>query len=154
MFERRSRRFAVVLEDQDVLEPPVFFQVQYAIAEGPQDVFNALGRKGGQAGGMIGRFDNDLMRADPVHFVEHAFGLTAEIALNPERREFIGYDADCPARSVALWGRATIRSWPVGLNFGWGLGLVAIAKGAKAAFDLHIFADKVGGALGAVGRDD
>src|SRR6266536_5676206 len=40
--------FPVVLEDQDVFEAAVLLQIENAVAEGPQYVFNLLRRKRGQ----------------------------------------------------------------------------------------------------------
>ena len=82
MLQRRARRFAVVFEDQDVLEPSIFFQVENAIPECPQDIFNSLRGQGGQIGIVIGRFDNDLMRPNPIHTVKHSFRLPVQIAFN------------------------------------------------------------------------
>src|SRR5205085_12223668 len=69
MFERRAGGFAVVFENQDVLEAAVFLQVENAVAEGPEDVFDPFGREGGEAGVVVGGLDDDLMRADAVHLV-------------------------------------------------------------------------------------
>ena len=51
---------------------------------------------------MVGRFDDDFMGADAVHLVEHAFGLAVQVALNAQRRELVGNDANGPTRCVPL----------------------------------------------------
>src|SRR5580700_1850948 len=42
MLQRGSGCLAMILENQDVLESPVFLQIENAIAEGPQDILNSL----------------------------------------------------------------------------------------------------------------
>jgi hypothetical protein len=82
VFERSSRGFAMVLKNENVFEAAIFFEVKNTVPEGPQYIFNALGWKRGQAGIMIGRLNNHLVRPNPIHFVEHAIGLTAQVTLN------------------------------------------------------------------------
>ena len=42
MLQRRAGGFAVIFENQNVLEAFVFFEVENAVAEGPKDVLDAL----------------------------------------------------------------------------------------------------------------
>ena len=77
-----------------------------------------LGGKRRQRGGVIGRFDDDFMRADAVHFVEHAFACAIQIAFDAERGKFVGNYANVPARCVAL-RRGPPLIGPVGQNLRW-----------------------------------
>src|SRR5450432_257820 len=144
----------MILEDQNVLEAAIFLKVEDAVAEGPQNVFDALGGQGGKAGRMVRRLDDDLVRADAVHAVEHALGLTVQGAFDAQGWELVGDDADRPSGRVALRGRAAICVGAVGLNFRRSLALVAVAKRAESALDFQVFADEVSGAFGAVCGND
>ena len=56
---------------------------------------------------------------------------------------------------VSRWGWwSAVRVRTIGLNLGRRLGLVPVAEGAESPLDLHIFADKIGWALGPVGRNN
>jgi len=97
----------------------------------------AWGGRGGQAGGiMIGRFDNDLMRADPVQFCRTCLRPgRLQIALNAERRGiyWVRRGQSRPGR-VAPTCKAgpPFGFWPVRPEISGGvLGLVAIAKRGK-----------------------
>jgi hypothetical protein len=95
-------------------------------------------------------FDDDFVRADAVHFVEEAFAFAVEIAFDAERREAVGYDANVPAGSV---GAAAVAA--VDENFRRSFVLRAGTEGAiLGARDKHALAEKVGGALSAIGGDD
>ena len=111
VLERSARGFAVILEEQDVFEAPVFFQIENAVAEGPEHIFNALRRQRGQGGIVVGRLDDDLVRADAVHLVEHAFGLAVQSCLR------------CPAPEICWAPRArssrAYRAAAAGLPLGW-----------------------------------
>ena len=102
---------------------------------------------------MVGRFNNDFMRADTVHAVEHAVGLAVKRTFDAEGGELIGDHADRPAGSVFLRGGSAVL-WAIGLNFRRRLAFVAGAERAKAALHLHVLASEVGGTLGAVGGND
>ena len=49
MLEGRAGGLAMILENQNVSEAPVLSQIENAVAERPQDVFDALGRKASPA---------------------------------------------------------------------------------------------------------
>ena len=49
VFKRSARRFAMIFENQNVFEAAVFLQIENAVAEGPQHIFNALRRQRSQA---------------------------------------------------------------------------------------------------------
>src|SRR5271154_116665 len=99
MLQRSAGGFSVILEEQNILEAAVFFEIENTIAEGPEHVFNSFRRKRRESRGVFRGFDDDFVSADAVHLVEHAFGLLVQIALDAERRKFIGNDTDGPARS-------------------------------------------------------
>src|SRR5437868_9243624 len=122
----------MVLEDQDVLESPVLFQVKNAITEGPQYIYNPLRRQSGKRGVVIGCFDDHFMRPDPIHAVKHAFRLAVQSASNAQRRELVGNDSHGPSRAIALRRRAAIQVGTISLNLGRGLALIAVAKRAKS----------------------
>jgi len=82
MLQGRSGGFAVILEYQNVFETTVFFEVENAVAEGPEHIFNSLGRKIRQAGVMVRSFDDDFVSANAIHPVEHALGLAVEVSFD------------------------------------------------------------------------
>src|SRR5882762_2662522 len=100
MLKRSASRVAMVLENQDVLEAAVFFQIQNSITVGPEDVLDLLRRKAGEARVVIGGFDNHFMRTDAVHAVEHTVGLAVERALNSEGWELVRNHAHRPAGRI------------------------------------------------------
>ena len=103
---------------------------------------------------MIGRLNDDLVRTDPVHAIEHTFGLAIHVAFNAQGRKLIGYNPDRPSGGVSLRLRPSIRVRTRRLNLRWRLALVSVAEGAEAALDLHIFANKIGWALRPVRRNN
>src|SRR5579864_14140 len=153
MLERSSGGIAMVLENQNVLEPAVFLQVKDAVAEGPQYVFDSLGRQLRKCRIVIIGFDNHFVRADAVHLVEHALGLAVQIAFNSQSGEFVRDHPHSPAGRIAL-RRTAILVGPVGLNLRRGLAFVPVAEGAETALHFYCVAGKVSGALGSVGRND
>src|ERR1700674_556720 len=154
MLERSACGFSVILENQDVLEPPVFLEIQNAVAEGPKHVFDALGRQRRQAGIMIRRLDNEFMGADPVHLVEQAFGLPVEVPLNAQRRKLVGDNSHRPPGRIALGRWTAIRVGTVSLNLGWGLALVPITEGTETTLNFHRLTREICGTLGAISRNN
>src|ERR1039458_1240394 len=149
MLQRRPCRYPMVLEDQDVLEATVLLQIDDAVAVGPQDIFNALLRNGGQGSVVVGRFDNDLVRPNPAHLVEHAFGLTVQAAFDSEGGKLVRHHAYRPVRGVT---RRPI--WAIRQHFGRRLAFIAVAERAKAALQFHRLTAEVVRAFGAIGRND
>src|SRR2546426_9619698 len=154
MLERGTGGFAVILENQDVLETAVLLEVENTVAEGPEHVFDALGRQRAQAGVVVRGLDNDLVRSDAVHLVEHALGLAVQIALDAEGRELVGNHAHRPARAVALWRRSSIGIGTIGLNLRGSLILVTVTKGTKTTLEFDSLPHEIRGTFGAVGRNN
>jgi hypothetical protein len=103
---------------------------------------------------MLRRLNDDLVGADAIHSVEHAFGLAIQVSFNPEGGELVGDYAHGPSGGIAQRWRAAVRVRPVGLDFGRSFVLVPWAEGAETAFNAHPFAYKICGTLGAIGGDD
>src|SRR5579863_4348782 len=154
MLQRRSSRFSVILEDQNVFEPAILFQVEDAVSEGPKHVFDSLRWQGGKIGIMVGGLNDDFMSADVVHSVKHALGLAVKVALDSERRKLVGNHPHRPSRRIPLRGRPAIWIRSVGLNFRWSLAFISVAEGTEPPLDLHVLAHEIGWALGAVGRNN
>src|SRR5882724_10633648 len=153
MLERGSSRVAMVLENQDVLEAAVFFQIQNSVAVGPEDILDLFRRKAGEARVVIGGFDNHFMRTDAVHAVEHTVGLAVERALNSEGRELVRNYPHRPARGI-LGSRRPAVAGAIGLDLRRCLVLVAGTEGAESTLHCQALTGEVGGALGAVGGND
>jgi hypothetical protein len=131
-----------------------FFQIQDAVPESPQNIFNPFGRQGREAGSMVGRLDDDLVRPDSVHAIEHALRLAVQRAFDSQGWKLVGDDADGPSRSVPLRLRSAIRVRTVRLDLRRRLGLVPVAERTKSPLDLHIFPNKIGWALRPVRRNN
>src|SRR5271166_1514591 len=149
MLQRRSRRRTVVLKDHDVFEPLVLLQVEDAVAEGPQHILDALLRQRGQRGVVLGRLDDDLVRPDARHLIEHAYGGTVQTSFDAERWELIGDHAHRPALCIAACAVGPVRQ-----NLGGRLALITRTKRAKAALHFDRLAHKIGWALRAISRYD
>jgi len=89
MLHRRSRRLAVVFERQDVLEALSCFRsiMRSRIAQITSST-RLMGSVPNVA--LWSASDDDLMRADPVHAVEHSVGLAVGIAFDHERGKLLG----------------------------------------------------------------
>src|SRR5215469_3368696 len=144
----------MILENQNVFESPVFLQVENAVAEGPQHVFDALRRHGRKRRCVIWRLDDDLVGADAVHLVEEPFGLAVQITFDPQRRELVGDHSHSPSGHVALRRRAAIRIRPICLDFRRRLGLIPRTERTESAPDSDSLTHEICGTFGAIGRDD
>src|SRR5690348_1211127 len=120
----------MIFKDQNVFETPVFFEIEDAVAKGPKYVFDLLWRKRRQRGVVVIGLDNYFVRADAIHLVEHAFGLSVEIAFNSEGREFVGNDPNGPAWRIPLRSSPVVAG-PIGLNFRRCLAFVSVTKRAE-----------------------
>src|SRR5271165_6234225 len=150
MFDRGASGFAVILENQDVAEALIVLEVQHAVAIGPEDVFQRAFGESGQCRGVIGRFDDHLVSAYAIHFVEKTLAFAVQLAFDAQRGKFVGHHADAPAGGVG--GAAAA---PVDQNFG---GCLRFAAGAERAvlgiFCDYAFPQEIVGALAALGGDD
>src|SRR5258708_536353 len=150
MFEGSAGGFSVIFEDKDVTEAFVVFKIEHAVAVSPQNIFDGARLKSGERGHVVGRFDDDFVGADSVHFVEQAFAFAIEIAFDAERPEAIGNDANVPAGSVGAAAVAAVNK-NLGRRFAFGSGAEGASLGPR---DNHAFAEKIGGALSTIGGND
>ena len=100
MLERCAGGLPVILEKQNVAEAAVVFQIEHAIAIGPQRFLDCLLRHGRKRELMVGRFDDHLVRAHAVHAVEQSVAFAVQVAFDAQRRKFIGHHAQRPSRRV------------------------------------------------------
>src|SRR5258708_7054299 len=151
MLQRRAGCFAVIFEHQDVLEAAVLLEVENAVAEGPEQVFHALDRHGGQALHVVRRLDHDFVRADSVHPVKHAVSLAVEVALDAQCGKFVRHHAQVPSGG----GAVSIFRGTVGQNLRRRLALIAGTKRTESpALDIDALAGKISRPTGTVGGDD
>ena len=129
MLERRAGRFAVILENQNVAKSPVVFQVEHAVAEGPQHIFDLLFGHRRERAAMVGRFDDHFVRADAVHAVKQAFAFAVQVSLDAQRGKFIGNHAHLPARRVRAASVAAVLE-----NLGRRLRFIASNKTGRCRF--------------------
>src|SRR5260370_40312181 len=108
MPEGSAGGFAVIFENEDVAEALVVFQVEHAVAVGPQNVFRSAGRERGERGHVVWRLDDHFVRADAVHFVKEAFAFAGEIALYAKRGGAIRGDANAPGWRVGAASVAAV----------------------------------------------
>jgi hypothetical protein len=100
VLQRRAGRPAMILEQQDVAQAVVLPEVAHALAEGREHSLDfAFGHRR-QRLVMIGCLDDDLVRADPVHAVEHPLAFTVEPTLHLQRGELVGNDAQFPSGAI------------------------------------------------------
>src|SRR5580700_9697783 len=100
---------------------------------------------------MIGSFDDYLMRADAVHLVKEALALAVEIAFDAECGEFVGYDANGPARGVcASVAPAVNENLRRCLGFGAGAERAILAVGKRR----DTFAQKIVRAFSTLGGNN
>src|SRR4030081_2925199 len=154
MFERRSGRLSVILENQDVFEPPILLQVKDTIAESPKHIFDSFWRKRGETSAVIGSFNDDFVGPHAVHPVEHTLGLAAQASLYAQGWKLIGNYAHRPSRRIALRRRPSVGIRTIGLNLRRCLALISITEGAEAPLQFHSITGKVSWSLGAVSRDN
>jgi len=150
MLHRRSRRFPMILENQNVPETLVVFQVQHAVPVSPQHVFHRALRERGQCCRVIRRFDHHLVGADSVHLVEQPFAFAVKIPFDSQRRKFVRHHAQLPTRRV----RAAAVP-PVHQHFRRRLGLIPCAERTILRLPRdHTFAQKIIRPLSAFRRNN
>src|SRR5262249_21177121 len=97
MPERCARRLAMVLEDHHSLKPRVAHQVEIARLGHAQDELNLLDRLLGQRTAVVGRLDDDFMRAAAAD-IPKPVAVVRVVFFDTQRGEFIGDDAYAPLR--------------------------------------------------------
>src|ERR1700736_1325847 len=100
MLDARSGLRAMILEDDYVAKALVTLEIQYAVAIGPQHLFDLRRFKVRHTTVMLGRFDYHLVRPDPVHQIVYAFAAPSRAAFNPQCRKLVGDAADAPPRLI------------------------------------------------------
>src|SRR5687768_1438899 len=144
MIERRTSRGAMVLEDDDVAQADVAFQVEHTLAPRPEDFLNRGLRQRRERLAVTRCLDDDFVRADAVHAIEQPFAFAIEIALHAQCRKLVGYDAHVPPTAVSI-GKDRWRRFI----------LMTLAERAKlVALRRRRFDVEVAGPLLALGRDD
>ena len=150
VFQGRAGGLAMILVEQDIAKTAVVFQVQHAVAIGPENFLHAFFADGRQAEVVVGRFNNHFVRADPVHAIEQAVTFAIEPAFDSQRRKFVRHHPETPSGGVLA---AAVSA--VGQNFGGRLPFTAGAKRTmRRALDFHAFAHEVHRTIGAIGGND
>ena len=100
MREGGAGLFAVVLEEQDVLEARVSHQVPEPLLIDKEDLLELRRRHVAQVQVVIGAFDDDLMSSDTPHAVVEPHPLASQLPLDHERGVLVGDHAHGPAGGV------------------------------------------------------
>ncbi|MEZ5351126.1 MAG: hypothetical protein R2762_00690 [Bryobacteraceae bacterium] len=111
VLERGAGRLAVILEQDHVPQPVVFFEIEDPVPVCPEDLFDLLFRQRRQGLFVIGGFDDHLMNTDPVHAVVQAFARALQVAFHSQRWELVRHHSQRPA------GRVRCAAVPVGEHF-------------------------------------
>ena len=149
VLQRRPGGAADVLEEHAVDQPRVLFQIDQAVAVDPQDLADVLLAEVGHRDFVVRALDDDLVGADAVHLVVDAIAALVEVALDLERGELVGHDADAPALFVGA-GVAVA----VGEDLVRRVVLAALAERAEAAARRRRLDLRRDRPLGPVGGDD
>ena len=83
-----------------MISAPIPSQVERADLKGLDDLLHLRQREIGHLALMIRRFDDDLMRPHTVALIEDPEAPPIQVALDLERRKFVGDHAQLPALSV------------------------------------------------------
>src|SRR6266481_2467942 len=129
MIDGRACGLPVILENENVTEALVILQVEHAIPIAPEDVFHSAFGQCGERSKMVGRLDDNFVRADSIHLVKETFALAVEFAFDAQSGKFVWYHADAPARGV--WASPVPA---VNENFWRSSSFIAHAKGAILLF--------------------
>ena len=150
MLERRARRRAVILEQQDVAKPPILLQVEHPLAERPQHPLNLRFRHRRQRLVVIGRLDDHFVRADAVHPIEQPLAFPIEVAFHLQRGKLVRHDSKIPAGRIRPAAVLTEREH-------LGRRHVLAAGAERTVFtpdDLSLFETEIVRALASIGGDD
>src|SRR5205823_10835852 len=149
MFKRRAGRLAMVLEDENVFETAILLEIDDAIAEGPEHIFDALCRHGGEGLVMIRRLDDHFVCADAIHAVVHAVRTAVQVSFDPQCRILVGNHADRPAGLVPFALPMT-----KGEDLRRSLGFIARTKGTESTLENYGVSDEISRSARAIGRDN
>src|ERR1700746_2358706 len=139
VFERSPGRLAMIFEEQNVAKAAVVFQVEHAVAVGPENFFHRFLAQVRERLHVIRRFDDYLVCADAVHAIEQAFAFAIQAPFNSQSRKFIRDNSTRPSRRVLARAVA-----PVGENFRRRLAFIAgTERAGGSSFDLNTFADEI-----------
>src|SRR5690349_14053106 len=97
MLEARAGLRAMILEDDHVAKALVTLEIQYAVAIGPQHLFDLERFKVRHTNVMLGRFDHHLVRPDPVHQIVYALAAPSRVTFNPQCRKLVRDAAHSPS---------------------------------------------------------
>src|SRR5205809_853931 len=100
MLEGRAGCRSVIFEDEYISQPEVFAQIQNPIAIGPKEVLHALLRQRREGLLVIGRLNEDFMRAYSIHAVIKSDALPPEVPFNLKGRKLVRNNPNVPARTV------------------------------------------------------
>src|SRR5713226_1049563 len=140
MLEACAGLHAMILEDDNVAKALVTLEIQYAVAIGPQHLFDLERFKVPQTGVMLGRLDYHFVRPDPIHQIVYAVAAPSRAAFNPQCRKLVGDAAHAPSGLIGRRAGRTIRQ-----NFGRGQMLHSGAEYARSTLALLRTLDKVRG---------
>jgi hypothetical protein len=110
----------MILEQENIAQARVSFEIQDAIPKSPEKIFDPLFRKVGERYFMLRALDDYFVRSHATHTVIQAFALAVEHAFDTKRRELVWDYAQIPAPVPVL---------AVGEDFGRCIRFVATAKG-------------------------
>ena len=101
-------KYAMVLENGDVLEPRVAFQVRNALGIGREDPLNFFILELRELPRVVRGLDDNLMSADRLHAVEDSLCLPPRIAFDVVQRIQVSHHAHLPVclRGYGQDGRA------------------------------------------------
>src|SRR6266568_6110870 len=101
-------KYAMVLENGDVLEPRVAFQVRNAVGTGSVKTLNLFILELREPPRVVAGLDDNLMSADRLHAVEDSLRLPPRIAFDVVQRIQVSHDAHLPVcfRGYGQDGRA------------------------------------------------
>src|SRR5229473_1237296 len=89
-------KYAMVLENGDVLEPRVAFQIRNAVGIGREDAFNLFILELCKLPRVVPGLDDNFMSPDRLHPVEDSLRLPPRIAFDVVQRIEVSHDAHLP----------------------------------------------------------
>jgi len=126
VLERGAGCFSVVLEEQNVLEAPVFLEIENAIAEGPENVFDFFSRAN-EASVALWSGVSMMTSWAPMPFIlsNMPSACLFKVPSMPSAGKLVRNDADRPTRSVFL-RRIAVGAGTICQDLRWGLAFIAV----------------------------